>query len=334
MNANRQFYERPARTLQLKGKGGYRRDHRSGNIQMERMVKELGESKRGIAQRMAVITVPDMNQEEDLLVWDNMEHASVAAPGAIGDLGSNKVWDRLGEDEEIRLVHHGKETDKDKHLIGNVSAQDIVNSMNSPECRIPDFGHIKKIVFQSCFAGTNGLIEQMKNLLDPIRSDIPIEGRTGIAYGFKGMSNPTVPEDESTERQIEREEATTTPAGRAAYKDYMDTHHDAQTKSGLNLFDYELCTDGKQHSFYKKPWEILPLETMKSRLDSTADEHLSTLEDPRSVWNSLKPEVKMQLVANEMVPYWASYSRDMPEGTFKDEQAHTGNRETDAKITL
>ena len=85
-----------------------------------------------IMQRMAVMTVGNLASQKDSLVWSNLDYAVKQAPGQIGDLNTNKVWDQLDDNEEIRLVEHGE-----VQKIGNASASDIATSMFTLPKKIP-----------------------------------------------------------------------------------------------------------------------------------------------------------------------------------------------------
>ena len=304
MNAEKQFQEMPSRVLRPKGGGPSIQDFRSESVR-------LAQLKRGIIQRMAVMAVNNMDEQKDLLVWNNMEHATAAAPGAVGDLGVHKVWNQLHENEEIRLVEHGGKNDKDhegpeKQLIGIVSANDIVTSMTTAENSIPKYPKIR-IVFQSCYAGINGLIEQVCRLLKGKGyPGVEVEGRTGVAFGFKGMNRSgCVGVGVGVGgRDVANEEATTNSDGETAYSDFVKKS--IQDGRFGHLF---------KRNWYGKPWKIIPVEDMCAGIE----EEISTA-DPKEIWNKLGPEKKMELVAKEMEEYWAACSEYIrKEKGFKEE---------------
>lgn len=300
MNAEKQFQEMSSRVMTGSGAGVGIRDCRAET-------RRLAQLQRGIIQRMAVMAVNNMDEQEDLLVWNNMEHAKAAAPGAVGDLDVHKVWNQLQAGEEIRLVEHGSKEDEDnegpeKHLIGEVSANAIVVSMTATGNSIPRYPKIR-IVCQSCYAGTNGLIEQVCRLLR--RKGYPgveVEGRTGVAFGFKGMNRSGKMDTGS--RDVANEEATANENGEDKYFEFIERNR------GVASFRH-LFKDG----WYGKPWEVIPVVKMRDGLE----EEIGT-EDPKKIWDKLGAEKKMELVAEEMKEYWAACSESMRvAGGFKEE---------------
>ena len=273
MNAEKQFQEMPSRVLRPKGGGPSIQDFRPESV-------GLAQLKRGIIQRMAVMAVNNMDEQEDLLVWNNMEHATAAAPGAVGDLGVHK-------------------------LIGIVSANDIVTSMTTAENSIPKYPKIR-IVFQSCYAGINGLIEQVCRLLKGKGyPGVEVEGRTGVAFGFKGMNRSGGVGVGG--RDVANEEATTNSDGEKAYSDFVKKS--IQDGRFGHLF---------KRNWYGKPWEIIPVADMRAGIE----EEIKT-NDPKRIWNKLGPEKKMELVAKEMEEYWAACCEDIREKAgFKEERKY------------
>lgn len=144
-----------------------------------------------IIQKMAVMACDNMNEESNALVWNNLEYAKSEAPGAVGDCGANKVWKFLNDNEQIRLVHHGNR----QGLINGHDAGYIFNSMFHVEGEsIPSGRKIGKVIFQSCFAGVDGGVAQgLSSLLQqiPEQKDVQVEGRTEVAFGFRGMGENT-----------------------------------------------------------------------------------------------------------------------------------------------
>ena len=314
MNAEKQFQEMPSRVLRPKGGGPSIQDFRSESVR-------LAQLKRGIIQRMAVMAVNNMDEQEDLLVWNNMEHATAAAPGAVGDLGVHKVWNQLHENEEIRLVEHGGENNSknkklefNKKLIGNVSAKQIVESMvNEPNELKKKKLMGNKIILQSCYAASNGLIDQIQLLLSIYGYEgFVVEGRTGMAFGFKGMNK----QEGETERQIMNEEVTTNWFGDVLYDWLIAYFKEEEGKSGRKIF----ITADEQGELidqlqYRKPWDVIPVEKMREAVAEGDD-----IDNPQEIWKRLSSEKKMEFVADEMEYYWQKISEIIGNfGGFKSE---------------
>ncbi len=259
--------------------------------------------KQRVIQRMAVMTVDDFNNQKDPLVWNNLKYAETQATGPIGDLQTNKVWDQLDDNEEIRLVEHGE-----VKKIGNVSASDIAASMLNEPNKIPDNKAIGGITFQSCYAGVNGgggsLVTDMADELKKMgRSGVTINGRTGIAFGFKGMGEQTAETDQSpyvwinSLAKIEFQKhlaSSSSHANEKGFQAYFDAMWELRSKktntTNKNIF--------KRLFTYNDPWEMLNVSKI--------------------YWNTMTPQDRAANVADEMEDYWKNLSVSMAaKGGFK-----------------
>ncbi|MGD9091219.1 MAG: DUF4157 domain-containing protein [Anaerolineales bacterium] len=221
----------------------------------------------GVAQRMAVMAFDDLDKQKDALVWNNIEWAVEKAGGPIGDLKENKVWNQLKDGEEIRIIEHGA-----VGSVGDKNAKDIADSMFTDKNKLPDNVPIGGVTFQSCYAGVGAdqsLVSQMaEQLRIHNRPGVTVKGRTGIAFGFKGIDEATA-ETWSTPLGTEWGEVT--------YKLAMDNLRRMKTKESKNPIFKNLYE-------YSEPWDIAGI-----------------LE---SEWKKKTADERSKLIADELVDYW------------------------------
>jgi hypothetical protein len=311
--------------------GGQVNQEAKTNLQRSR---GSGQSLEGTVQRMAVVAADDMNSVTDALVWTNLRNAEEKAGGPIGDLKTNQVWDQLKSGDAIRIVGHGS---KDKKIEGFTAAQ-IAQSMKTKPHKLPRYKNrkevkIKEVTFQSCHAGEKvagilgTLVGDMKNELETMeRHNVPVKGRTGIAFGFKGMGEATA---ETKTGAYPWEKAAETH-----YKNYLPADwFDPNSKVSFGLRAYfdamYQCKDFKTATTNVDIFENVPEKPLK--LPGTGYRKPWILAGKtKADWDDLKldpktPDAKGALVSSEMAPYWAAIKTVMnARGGFKpDAQAIT-----------
>ncbi len=275
------------------------------NLQLMMNGKQRSTTSKAI-QKMAVMAVKDMDAQEDALVWNNIEYAVSKAPGPIGDLKSNKKWDQLKDKEEIRIVEHGE-----VQKVGGIGAATILDSMFKDPKKIPAGEKIGGITFQSCYAGVVGgkgssLVSDMKVGLQNLAAQVtgvPVKGRTGIAFGFKGLGEATAKTSTGkykwkwTSRKAKKKyfsEIGKKSVGLQAYCEVMYKLRKKKTKiSKKKIFEspFEFCG-------YRKPWELIG-ETKKD-------------------WDKMSATERSTRVAADMEDYWKQVNKRMVEyGGFK-----------------
>ncbi|UCG55312.1 MAG: DUF4157 domain-containing protein, partial [Dehalococcoidia bacterium] len=262
------------------------------------------QSPDGSVQRMAIIVADDMNDETDTLVWNNLENAKREAGGPVGDLSAHKVWDQLGKNEAIRLVGHGKE-DKPE-IVPDIKTTDIVKSMTegTETLDTPDNVKIKEVTFQSCYAGigpVNTMVGEMKDLLEGKGyHGVTVKGRTGVAFGFKGMGEKT---GETTKGgtyikdpgalnfyTVNYPDILNEDKGTQVYCEAMYLCRNYKTKTtNVDIFKtpFEPCG-------YNDPWYIIKIS------------------EPE--WDTWTASKRSKFVAREMEPYWKEVKRIMKGG--------------------
>ncbi|MBN2487714.1 MAG: DUF4157 domain-containing protein [Methanosarcinaceae archaeon] len=250
-----------------------------------------------VTQKMAVMAVDNFNDQEDPLVWNNIENAVSKATGPIGDLRDNKVWDQLDNNEEIRIVEHGE-----VRKVGGLKADKIAGSMFTPPNELPVGNKIGKITFQSCYAGVSGGIfkgslvsDMVGELKDKGQTNIPVEGRTGIAFGFKGMGEATaetskgkyVWHNRGAKTKFTNDLPGTHEKGLKAYCEAMYELQNSKTKTtNKDIFDTPFEFFG-----YQEPWELLDITEI--------------------AWNALNVDERSNKVAEEMETYWKDLKEKM-----------------------
>jgi hypothetical protein len=293
-----------------------------------------GQTLEGTVQRMAVVAADDMNSVTDALVWTNLRNAEEKAGGPIGDLKTNKVWSQLKSGDAIRIIGHGS---KDKKIEGFTAAQ-IAQSMKTKPNKLPRYKNrkevkIKEVTFQSCHAGEQvagilgTLVGDMKNELETMeRHNVPVKGRTGIAFGFKGMGEATA---ETKTGAYPWEKAAQTHYKNYLPRDWFDPN--SKVSFGLRAYFDAMyqCKDFKTATTNVDIFENVPEKPLK--LPGTgyrkpwvlAGKTKADWDDPQV--NPKTPEAKGALVSSEMVPYWAAIKTVMnARGGFKpDAQAIT-----------
>ena len=277
-----------------------------------------GQPLAGVVQLMAVLADDDLNAEDDPLVWNNLRFAETTAGGPIGDLKNNKVWDQLTNDKPIRLVAHGEE-DKPETSEG-VTSQEIFDSMTTGSHTLPLPTDIKigEVTFQSCYAGkllvgTDSMVNDMKNLLDAGGyTGVPVKGRTGIAFGFKGMGEKTATTTTGTYKWgtywFKKEAAkkyytgkgydvSTMEDGAKAYYEAMWVYRDKKTRKSPKV---KIFPSGPP--VYNTPWRLAGIKD--------ADKGLK--------WDNETPSKRGEMVAEQMQDYWKKVSSFMEKrGGFK-----------------
>ncbi len=252
-----------------------------------------------VLQRMAVMAAKNWQDQKDPLVWCNLQYAEQSAGGPIGDLQDNTVWDAQtkGEIKEIRMVEHGQERGLGTKAVGKpYTAKDIAKSMFAPATGVPKSVKIGKVTFQSCYAGAgkSSLVSEMAaELADHGREGIPVEGRTGIAFGFEGMGEETAETSEGSNYKWRNKDAKKTfdskknlkdsELGLRAYLDAMYTLRNETTRTtGVNIFAKPGDPDNPWD--YNKPWTL-------ARKNETE-------------WNLLSASDRGKLVAFQLAKYW------------------------------
>lgn len=265
------------------------------------------EGSTNVHQRMAVMAVENWKDQTDPLVWNNLQYAEKKAGGPIGDMQDNRVWKKKkkGRVREIRIVEHGE-----KGGLGGAkfyTASDIANSMFAPDTGIPKAVSIEKITFQSCYAGVGGkdsLVSEMAGeLASHGRKGVSVEGRTGVAFGFKGMGEKTAktstgaytwhnPHAEKEYRSLGWENSPHgNEKGVKAYFDAMFSLQNEKTRgTKVNIF--------KGIGIYNDPWILAGKSAAK--------------------WKTLNPSKRGKLVAYQMAKYWKKLATLMESmGGFK-----------------
>ncbi|MFC1968534.1 DUF4157 domain-containing protein [Chloroflexota bacterium] len=300
----------------------------SGNA--PKIAQGVAQPVEGVVQRMVVAAADDIGKVTDPLVWNNLNWAISQAGGPIGDLTNNRVWIKGPPEEvkEVRIVGHGSEKG---HLtaesdIGTTKAkeyyaEDIKDSMLQDRLNLPDRPRLKRIVFQSCHAGEKNptsLVEEMGKELTKIgQKGVEVTGRTGIAFGFKGMGGATAksstgtyifPKDSRTKKMIKKHLPYTASVistwvqdpsknfsdGLKAYFEAETIHIDYKTKSGENIF--------------QTPFGFPPKYNEPQKLANRTEYQ----------WKMLTPRVRASLVAKEMEDYWKDMKATMTAlGGFK-----------------
>ena len=292
-------------------------------------IRGSGQTLEGTVQRMAVVAADDMNSVTDALVWTNLRNAEEKAGGPIGDLKTKKVWNKLKSGDAIRIVGHGS---KDKKIEGFTAAQ-IAQSMKTKPYKLPRYKNrkevkIKEVTFQSCHAGEKvagilgTLVGDMKNELETMeRHNVPVKGRTGIAFGFKGMGEETA---ETKTGAYPWEAAAETHYRKYLPLDYFDPN--SKVSYGLRAYFDAMyqCKDFKTATTNMDIFENVPEKPLK--LPATgyrepwiiAGKAKADWDDPKV--NPKTPEDKGALVSTEMAPYWAQIKTVMnARGGFKPE---------------
>lgn len=266
------------------------------NLQLMMNGKQRSATSKAI-QKMAVMAIDDMDAQEDALVWNNIEYAVSKAPGPIGDLKSNKKWDQLKDKEEIRIVEHGE-----PQKVGGIGAATILDSMFKDPKKIPAGKEIGGITFQSCYAGVAGgsgssLVSDMKvglqNLATPVIG-VPVKGRTGVAFGFKGLGEATAKTSTGTytwtDTTVENQynmEVRDPEVGVKAYCEAMYELREKKTEiSKENIFKTPFSFCG-----YRKPWELIG--------------------ETEGTWGGMSATDRSTRVAAEMEDYWKEVNDKM-----------------------
>lgn len=248
--------------------------------------ENTGRNTSDVCQRMAVMASDNWKDQKDALVWNNLQYAEKMAGGPIGDLKSHKVWRKLEDGEEVRIVEHGQVGGlgaKKRFLQKSkpYTARDIAGSMFARKTGVPDDIKIGRITFQSCYAGAGGngsLVSGMAAELARYgRVGVPVEGRTGIAFGFEGIGEKTA--------------ETAADRGKQAYLQAMlALQHETTLTTNVNIF--------KSQWTYNDPW-ILIGKTSKQ-------------------WKKMDASQRGKEVAFEMKGYWKKVDALMTQmGGFK-----------------
>lgn len=242
----------------------------ANHINDRRSESQALQRKNSVLQKMAVMAVDNYGDQADSLVWDNL-HFAVSEVGApVGDLQDHLVWNQAKKGEKIRIIEHGE-----PQKVGGKTASDIANTMLDDVNGIPA-GNVSSIEFQSCYAGSgvSSLVSEMaKKLSEKGHKGIPVSGRTGIAFGFKGMGAKTARDDEYQQTGYEY--------GEVAYHSAKMTYKDAKTKwTNVDVFG------DKNALTYNPPWILI---------GKTKDE-----------WDSMKQRNKRRLVSSNLSDYWTA----------------------------
>jgi hypothetical protein len=274
------------------------------NLQLMMNGKQRSATSKAI-QKMAVMAVKDMDAQEDALVWNNIEYAVSKATAPIGDLEKNKVWDQLKDKEEIRIVEHGE-----VQKVGGIGAATILDSMFKDPKKIPVDKKIGGITFQSCYAGVVGgtgssLVSDMKVGLQNLAAQVtgvPVKGRTGIAFGFKGLGEATAKTStgkykwtSKTAKKKYIKEVNDPEDGYQAYCEVMYKLQKKKTKiSKQKIFE----TPFDFRDLYREPWDLIG-ETKKD-------------------WDKMSATERSTRVAADMEDYWKQVNKRMVKyGGFK-----------------
>jgi hypothetical protein len=264
--------------------------------------KSVPHERRSTYQRMAVMAATDMDKQKDTLVWNNLDYAVEKAGGPVGDLSAHMVWSQLKDNEEVRIVEHGA-----VGSVGGYSAETIRESMQRGNLPKGTIRRIAKVVFQSCYSampgGAGSLVSDMQDELKQVDQDnVPVEGRAGIAFGFKGMGEEvaktttgtytwTNPKAEAYYiKHLGLGGVHGAEEGRKAYIDAMYTLRKERTKdTKRKIF--------KKPFVYNDPWKIIKLSKRK--------------------WNQLSEADKRTKISEQMEPYWKKLATTMGGGTYK-----------------
>lgn len=257
----------------------------ANHVQDNRLASNILQKKSAVLQKMAVMAVDNYDDQEDSLVWDNL-HFAVSEVGApVGDLTSHKVWDQAKDGEKIRIIEHGERGE-----VGGKSATVIANSMFNSGKVIPPKTKIDRVDFQSCYAGSgkSSLISEMaQELTNAGFSGVPVSGRTGIAFGFKGMGEKTARDDHSAYvfNDINAKKCAkinkAKEFGLKAFIDAMFVNKNAQTKhTNVDVFE------NKSPPTYNPPWVLIGKTKME--------------------WDSMKQKERRRLVSSNLTDYWTS----------------------------
>ena len=247
----------------------------------------------GVIQRMAVMAADNMNDQKDPLVWNNLSYAEDQAGTPIGDLKTNKVWDQLKNNEAIRIVGHGSKDNK----IEGFTAVDIATSMKTT---LPKDKVIKEVTFQSCHAGEKGisgtLVGDMKQELEAMnRHNVKVKGRTGIAFGFKGMGGKTAATTKGKYTFKNAPLKGKFPNKSDGFKAYRDAQYEYQNATTKNT---KVPIFPKYLYQYNEPWKLVG----KSK----------------KIWDKWSPSKRGKKVSEEMSDYWAKAKAFMAKrGGFK-----------------
>ena len=266
------------------------------NLQLMMNGKQRSTTSKAI-QKMAVMAVNDMNAQKDALVWNNIEYAVSEATGPIGDLKKNKVWDQLDDKEEIRIVEHGA-----VQKVGGIGAATIFGSMFKGPKKIPMDKKIGGITFQSCYAGVVGgkgssLVSDMKGELQNLAAQVtgvPVKGRTGVAFGFKGLGEATaktstgtyVWTDKTAEKKYNKEVRDPEDGVQAYCEAMYELQHKRTKISGKRIFKSPFGFCG-----YRKPWELIGKK--------------------KKAWDKMSATKRSTQVAAEMEDYWKEVKEKM-----------------------
>jgi len=266
------------------------------NLQLMMNGKQRSATSKAI-QKMAVMAVNDMDAQEDALVWNNIEYAVSEATGPIGDLKKNKVWNQLKDKEEIRIVEHGA-----VQKVGGIGAATIFGSMFKGPKKIPVDKKIGGITFQSCYAGVVGgsgssLVSDMKGELQNLAAQVtgvPVKGRTGIAFGFKGLGEATAETStgkykwtSKTAKKKYFSEIGKKEVGLKAYCEAMYKLRKKKTKiSKEKIFKTPFSFCG-----YRKPWELIG--------------------EKKEAWDKMSAKERSTRVAADMEDYWKEVKEKM-----------------------
>jgi len=247
---------------------------------------------------MAVMAVDNFDSQRDALVWNNLEFAVQQAGGPIGDLQSHKVWNQLGDKEEIRIVEHGEEK-----KVGGKSAEQIADSMKTDPAKLPGNVSIGGVTFQSCYAGVDGgkgsLVSDMRDELRKMkRYGVPVKGRKGIAFGFKGMGEATAKTGSSTLFAYKWKDKTAEQEYNAMFSGKREYGLEAYCEAMWELQN-EKTKISKKYIFrqpfsfcgYCEPFELLGVD--------------------ETHWNQLDAGTRSERIASEMEDYWGKVKQKM-----------------------
>lgn len=252
-------------------------------------------------QRMAVAADNDINTIKDAPFWSNFSYAQSQAPGAAGDMATNKVWDRLAPNEHIRIVQHGS-----PGKVNAYSAKQIADSMFIGSKVIPPSRPIGGVTFQSCFSDTPvvggaSLVSDMKTeLAKHGYPKVNVSGKNGVAFNFKGMPDETgeihPPKKydwtnsgaealwKNCVGQATGDDATMlNSTGIMAYLDAMYGLQNHKTPTGTNIF--------KSFAQFNDAWDIVGVSKM--------------------AWDGWTLERRGKETANAMESYWKEVHRFM-----------------------
>lgn len=261
-------------------------------------LSKAGKAPADVVQKMAVMAARNWKDQKDALVWNNLQYAEKMAGGPIGDLQSQKVWSQLKDEQEIRIVEHGqvgglgtKKITGRKHI--PYSAGDIAASMFDRKTGVPESVNIGKVTFQSCYAGVGGDSSLVSGMAAELarhgRKNVPVEGRTGIAFGFEGMGEETA--ETSTEAYAWRN-----PGAELLYQSRgLDASPHGQEMGLKAYFDamYSLQNEVTQRTRIKIFKDVGKYNDPWTLVDKSEKE-----------WDKLDPEKRGKLVAFEMAKYW------------------------------